>query len=275
MTYYWTSFICFLLATVLHGIFILRKQYLSRVFSLPVMLSAFVGLTVFLGKRGEIVGSCPIGNPLEIVTFILWTSTGLYLFLSLVYSIKFLGLFTAVLSSIAMALVGILPGMDYSYETALGDRSSFIELHASLALVSYGFFALLSILSIMYLVQFYGLSWKRYGSFFSKLPSLFHLEKFQTSILSLSLFVLSVSLFIGSFVYLQDLGEAPLYKLSATISVWIIYFALLVFNLFRKLNSIHFAKALLVGFFIALLALIPVDRARHDLAGNSSEVSAK
>ncbi len=266
LSLYWLAFSCFAAAFVLHLYFLKNKNYLSRRFSLPIMGTGFALLTIFMYSRGSAVGACPIGNPFEIIVFIFWTSLLIYLLVALFFSVNYLGFFSAGMIAVAMVLVRLFPALDYAYGEGHINSSAIVGMHASLAVFSYGVFALLSVLGIMYLVQFYGLSKRRTGSFFTFLPSLTQLEHLQTWVLSIGLFLLTLSLFVGSFIYLYDLGEVPHYKLSFTVLVWLMYFVFLVLRLLKRLFSSKYAWSVIIGFLVALLALIPVDRARHDLA---------
>ena len=264
MIYHWFALLGFATAFGLHWIFMGRKRYLSRRYSLPLMLIGFASLSVFLFHRGFEIGACPIGNPFEIVTLIVWYSVFFYLLLSLIYSLNYLGFFTAGLSMITLIVLHLFPSLNYGYDASDIHTSHIVGIHVALAVFSYGVFALLSLLALMYLIQFYGLARRRTGSFFSLLPPLVQLEKLQIWILAIGVFVLSCALFVGSFSFLYDLGSVPIYKITATVLVWVVFLVVLVLRLINRLVSSRFAWMILFGFVIALLALVPVDRARHE-----------
>lgn len=267
MVFHWIALLCFVAAFVLHWIFVKKKTYLSRRKSYPIICVGFASLTVFLLQRGMSIHACPIGNPFEIVTFIVWSSVFFYLTISLLFSVNYLGFFTAGLASIILLSVLLFPGLNYAYSPEDLHTSYIVGVHASLAVFSYGIFALLSLLGVMYLVQFYGLARHRVGSFFSILPPLVKLERLETWILSIGVFVLSVSLFIGSFSFFREIGDIPTYKLTATMFVWAFYTSVLFLKLIHRLVASRFAWMVLLGFVVALVALVPVDRARQEMGG--------
>lgn len=273
MIYHWIALLCFALAFILHWIFVRKNRHLSRFYSYPIMLLGFASLTSFLMQRGAIIGACPIGNPFEIITLIIWSSVFFYLIVSLAFSLNYLGFFTGGLATLILLILHTFPSLNYAYDVSDIHSSHIIGFHASLAVFSYGIFALLSLLALMYLIQFYGLTKRRAGSFFSLLPPLVKLESLQTWILASGVFVLSVALFVGSFSFLREIGEVPIYKLTATVFVWLVYSAVLFFKLLNRLVSARFAWMLMFGFVIALIALIPVDRARHEPKGETPVVS--
>ena len=272
MTYHWVALLGFATALLLHCLFIYRRRYLSRKYSLPPMLIGFASLTTFLVSKGLAIQACPIGNPFEIVTLIVWYSVFFYLILSLLYSINYLGFFTSVLSTVTLIVLHLLPSLNYSYNASDIHTSHIVGTHVALAVFSYGVFALLSLLALMYLVQFYGLASRKSGSFFSLLPPLVKLEKLEIWILAIGVFVLSCSLFIGSFSFFYDLGDVPIYKVTATVLLWLIYLVVLILRLLNRLVASRFAWLLVIGFVAALLALIPVDRARHERMQESPPV---
>ncbi len=264
MLYHLIALVCFAATFTLHWIYIRRKQYLSRKISLPLLTVGFLAISSFLVLRGKSIHACPIGNPYEIVSLIVWSSLFFFILISLLFKVNYFGFFTAGLAAATLVVINLFPGLNYEYDVDSLHTSHIVGFHASLAVFSYGIFAIQALFAIMYLVQFHGLSKRRMGSFFSILPPLMKLETLQVGTLATGVFVLSVSLFIGSFSIVNGVGEIPVYKLSATGLVWVFYSVILTLHFFKRLVSASFSWASLLAFGIALLALVPVDRARHE-----------
>jgi len=264
MLYHLIALVCFVATFALHWVYIRRKQYLSRRISLPLLAVGFLSITAFLVLRGKSMHACPIGNPYEIVSLIVWSSLFFFILISLLFRVNYMGFFTAGLSAVTLLVINLFPGLNYAYDVGASHTSAVIAFHASLAVFSYGIFAVQALFAQMYLVQFHGLAKRRMGSFFSILPSLMKLEQLQVGTLATGVFVLSVSLFVGSFSIFHGEGEIPVYKLSATVLVWALYATILVLHFLKRLVSASFSWASIVAFGIALLALVPVDRARHE-----------
>jgi len=267
------ALVCFIATFALHWVFIRQKRYLSRKISLPLVATGFLSITVFLIRRGMQMHACPIGNPYEIVTLIVWSSLFLYILTSLLFKVNYMGFFAAGLSAITLITINLFPGLNYGYEVGANHSHDIIAFHASLAVFSYGIFAIQALCALMYLIQFYGLSKRRTGNFFSILPPLVMMEKLQVAMLALGVFVLSVSLFIGSFGIVHGIGEIPVYKLSATVIVWFVYIGILLLHIVKRLVSASFSWASIFAIVIAMMALVPVDRARHEIRENSNKTT--
>jgi ABC-type uncharacterized transport system permease subunit len=265
MLSHWIAFVCFALTLLFHGAAIRRNRYLSRWFSMPLMLAGFVSLTAFLGERGRDMGACPIGNPFEILTLIVWTSVFFHLLVSAFRSLNYLGFFVSGFACLLLLPGYLFPFLDYAYDPAVHNHHHVVAMHASLAVFSYGLFLVLTLFSVMYLVQFYGLLRRRAAGFFSLLPSLMRLDRWMFYTLLASVFIFSVALFIGSFSWFSELGEVPKGKLVVTLLVWAFYALILFLRMRHRLVGARLSQALILAFLFALVALAPIDHARRDL----------
>ena len=131
---------------------------------------------VGLGLRGRAVGGCPLGNTFEIFQFTAWSAITLYLVVGVTFRKSLLGYFTSCLAA-ALTLVSLaIPAWDATRRTHIFGGNPWIELHAALALFSYGVFALLALTSLMFLLRNYSLKTKHLGGWFSFLPSILDLD---------------------------------------------------------------------------------------------------
>ena len=133
-----------------------------------------------------------------------------------------------------------------------------IEAHASIALFSYGVFAMLALTSAMYLLQTYGLQHRRFEPLFRFLPSSVQTDRISRRLLWIGVAVLTLSLSLV-LIYGQDsLGSISYFKLIATSAVWLSATLVLVLHLSRRLLTAQFAWVCIGLFILALFSLWPI-----------------
>jgi HemX protein len=218
-----------------------------------------------LGLRGRAVGGCPLGNTFEIFQFTAWSAITLYLVVGVTFRNSLLGYFTSCLAAALTVLSLSISGWDFARRTHIFGGNGWIELHAALALFSYGVFALLALTSGMFLLRNYSLKKKHLGGWFSFLPSILDLDHIGVRLLGAGSALLGFSLAVGSVYWLRDLSSVNLTKLF-TFSVWV--FSAIAFGLRvrGRLLGKNFAWAGILVFAAAMLSLWPVDRSRHPVA---------
>jgi HemX protein len=239
--------------------------------TLGVIVLAFVLQSIGLYLRGYSVGACPLGNPFEILQFIAWSLVLLYLLLGTLFQVTLLGFFTAGLAALLGGIPFLFPGWDTPRFGPLFSGNPLIELHASLAIFSYGAFALLSIVAAMFLLQDRGLRQKSRHALFQYLPSINKLDQICLRLLGLGLAFLTLALVVGGLTWMRDPASVPLLKLLSASAVWLCYLAVMILRLRRILLARPYAWACLVLFLIALVVLWPVEGARF---GGDTAVSS-
>ena len=213
--------------------------------------------------RGLAVGGCPLGNTFEIVQFVAWSAMVLYFFVGTTFRGSLLGLFTAGYAA-ALALISLLiPAWDLAHGPRIFGSNPWIELHAALAVFSYGVFGLLALTSLMHLLQTWSLKQKRLNGLFWFLPSVVQLDQINYRLLALGVLLLTFSLGVGASWWLRDTASVDRPKLVVTLGVWLVYFIVLLLRWRTRLVSVRFAWVCLVMFLVALLSLGPVNSSRH------------
>ncbi|MDI1336789.1 MAG: cytochrome c biogenesis protein CcsA [Lacunisphaera sp.] len=213
--------------------------------------------------RGLAVGGCPLGNTFEIVQFVAWSAMVVYFFVGATLHVTLLGLFTAGYAA-TLALVSLLvPHWDLTRGLKIFGNNPWIELHAALAVFSYGVFGLLAITSLMHVLQSWNLKHKRLNGLFWFLPSVVQLDQINFRALTLGVLLLTVSLGVGASWWVRDTASVDVPKLTVTISVWAAYLAIGLLRWRARLVAVRFAWVCLVMFLIALLSLGPVNSSRH------------
>lgn len=254
------------LAGFLTGLAALTRRKSSgklRVVLNTLLVAGWVVQMIGLYIRGMAVGGCPLGNKFEIVQFVAWSAMVLYFFVGTAFRLSVLGLFTAGYAA-ALALVSLLtPQWDLIHGGKIFGQNPWIELHAALAVFSYGVFGLLALTSLMQLLQNWSLKHKRLNGLFWFLPSVVQLEQINFRLLGLGVLLLTFSLGVGAAWWVRDTASVDYPKLIVTLGVWFVYFVVLILRWCAWLVSVRFAWVCFVMFFIALLSLGPVNSSRH------------
>lgn len=221
---------------------------------------------VGLGVRGRAVGGCPLGNQFEIYQFTAWSAITLYLVVGVTFRNSLLGYFTSTLAATLTLLSLAIPAWDATQRTHVFGNNPWIELHAALAVFSYGVFGLLALTSLMFLLRHHSLKSKHLGGWFSFLPSILDLDHIGVRLHAAGVAILGISLGVGSVYWLKDPSTVNLTKLFGTIAVWVAYTMAIGLRLRGALLAQRFAWSCIVLFIAALISLVFVDRSRHPVA---------
>ena len=253
----------YLAGFVLGTISLLRGGKPSGVANYALIVAGYALQFIGLGVRGHAVGGTPIGNTFELFQFTAWSAISLYLVVGVTFRSSLLGYFTSCLAAVLTLVSLAIPAWDATRRAHIFGGNPWIELHASLALFSYGVFALLSLTSIMFLARNYSLKSKQLGGWFSFLPSIIDLDHIEVRLLGAGVAILTASVGVILFYYLRDVSSADVTKILTTVAVWVAYAVAFVLRLQGRLISKRFAWTCLALFAFALLSLGPVDASRH------------
>ena len=256
----------FYLAGFLTGLLaLLRKSNSSgpRTVLNSLLVAGWVLQMAGLYVRGLATGGCPLGNIFEAVQFVAWSAMVLYFFVGTTFRVSLLGLFTAGYAALLALISLLIPAWDAVHGEKIFGSNPWIELHAALAVFSYGVFGLLALTSVMLLLQNWSLKHKRLSGLFWFLPSVVQLDQINLRMLILGVLLLSISLGLGAVWWVQDTASVNAPKLYVTVGVWVVYLAVLTMRWRARLVSVRFAWVCLVMFFLALLSLGPVNSSRH------------
>ena len=248
---------------VLGTISFVRGQRTSGVLIYCSILVGYVLQFIGLGVRGRSTGGCPLGNQFEIFQFTAWSAITLYLVVGVTFRSSVLGFFTSCLGA-ALTVVSLsIPAWDAVRRTHIFGGNPWIELHAALAIFSYGVFGLLALTSGLFLLRHFSLKSKRLGGWFSFLPSILDLDHIEMRLLAAGFGLLTLALVFGSVYWSRDTASVDHAKLAATVAVWAGAAAALLLRALGRLLARRFAWACLALFAAALLSLAAVDESRH------------
>jgi len=265
-TWLWSAAGFYLAGFVLGTLALLRQGRPSGGATYSLVAIGYALQLIGLGVRGRAVGGCPLGNYFEIYQFTAWSAITLYLVVGVTFRNSLLGYFTACLASTLTVVSLAIPAWDATQRMHIFGANPWIELHAALAVFSYGVFGLLALTSIMYLLRNYSLKAKHLGGVFSFLPSILDLDHIGVRLLGAGATILAISLAVGSVYWLRDTDSVNVTKLVFTIAVWVVAAAAFALRMRGILLAKRFAWACLAVFAGALLSLVAVDNSRHPTA---------
>lgn len=238
---------------------------LRRKTSHPLMLvlvgAGWVFQTIGLYARGMEYGGCPLANRFELIQFLVWSAVVLYLFVGSSFRVSLLGVFISGLATLLSVLSLIIPSWDSADRQPIFGDSPWIEVHAALALFSYGVFGILALTSCMYLLQARSLKSRRTGGLFHFMPSIVELAEINGRLALIGFSILTISLAIGRVYWSREALDAANYaKLATTVSVWAAYGILILLRWRWALSAKRFAWTAIVFFLAALASLQAVDQ---------------
>ncbi|MGD9949867.1 MAG: inner membrane protein YpjD, partial [Desulfobulbus sp.] len=186
----------YLLSFAAYLVFFLTQKTPLRRIGRTIFLVAFLVHTVNIITRAVETGHTPITSHHETVSFFAWSVSCCYLSFRWRYTVKNLGVFVSFLVFALMLIATFSSRAMIPLPPAL--QSWWLPVHATIALFADGFLALACIGGIMYLLQEREIKNKRFGLFYSRLPSLESLDKLNQHCLSVGFPLFTLGLITGS-----------------------------------------------------------------------------
>ena len=265
-TWLWAAAGCYFLGFALGTIALLRHGRPSGGATYALIALGYALQLVGLGIRGRAVAGCPLGNQFEIFQFTAWSAITLYLVVGVTFRNSLLGYFTSCLAAALTLLSLAIPSWDATQRAHIFGANPWIELHAALAVFSYGVFGLLALTSIMFLLRNHSLKSKDLGGWFSFLPSILDLDHIGVRLLGAGVAILTAALAVIALHYLRDVSSANVLKILSTTLVWVAYGVVFTLRMRGRLLANRFAWSCVILFGAALLSIPLVDRSRHPVA---------
>ncbi|HEY1848255.1 MAG TPA: cytochrome c biogenesis protein CcsA, partial [Opitutaceae bacterium] len=179
----WCAAALYTAGLVLGTVALVRGQRASGALLYAAILAGYVLQWVGLGLRGHAEGGCPLGNRFEIFQFTAWSAVTLYLVVGVTFRSSVLGYFSNCLGAALTLLSLSMPGWDSVRRAHIFGGNPWIELHAALAIFSYGVFGLLALTSALFLLRHFSIKSKHLGGWFSFLPSILDLDHIEFRLL--------------------------------------------------------------------------------------------
>ncbi|MCI5146557.1 MAG: c-type cytochrome biogenesis protein CcsB, partial [Candidatus Electrothrix sp. AR3] len=163
------SLAIYLLATGTYLVFFVSQKKRIRIVARTIFSVAAGVHTINIIARYIEAGHTPITSIHETVSFFAWSVACCYLSFRWRYAVKNFGTFASLMVLALMLTASLASSTIMPLPPEL--RSWLLPIHASISIVADAFLALAAIGGIMYLLQERELKQKRFGFFYSRLPS--------------------------------------------------------------------------------------------------------
>jgi len=189
------SFAAYVLAMTVYLVFFFNQKKNVRSLARKLFFAAAILHTINIVARLVEAGHTPITSVHETISFFAWAIAWCYLSFRWRYTVKNFGTFAAILVMILMVISAVAP--HEILPLTQNQRSWLFPVHACLAIVADAFLALACIGGVMYLLQERELKQKKFGFFYSRLPSLESLDKLNQHCLSIGFPLMTLGMVTG------------------------------------------------------------------------------
>ncbi|MCK4840060.1 MAG: cytochrome c biogenesis protein CcsA [Desulfobulbaceae bacterium] len=246
----------YVFVSITYLVFFFNQNKRVRTLARSGMLLAAGGHLLYTVLRYLAAGHTPITSNHEAVSFAALAVTWAYLSFRWRYKVKNFGVFVSPIITILM-LVAALASQDMTIELAPALQSIWLPIHAGVALMAYGFLALAFCGGIMYLLQEWEIKSKRFGFFYSRLPSLEALDSLNRHCLASGFPLMTLGIITGMLWTKQGTGAYWQWDPKETLSLitWLIYAAIIHLRFTLGWRRRRAAIMVIAGFVIALLTL--------------------
>jgi len=221
------TLVVYFLATAAYVAFFFSQNARMRSVARAILLGGGLLHTLYFVARAVSAGHTPITNNHEAVSFFAWSVTWAFLSFRWRFQVKNFGVFVTPLISVLMLIAAFSSQEIVPLPPVL--QSNWLPVHASLAILANGFLALAFCGGIMYLLQEREIKKKRFGIFYSRLPSLEALDNLNQHCLSVGFPLLTLGIITGSVWAKQAWGAYWQWDPKETWSLitWFIYASIL------------------------------------------------
>ncbi|MFH1350139.1 MAG: c-type cytochrome biogenesis protein CcsB [Pseudomonadota bacterium] len=208
-------------------VYIIKQQKAVFKWSYRILFAGFIFHTLYLGHQYYTLGTAPVLNLKSALSFFSWTIIGAYLIFQLRFKLMVFGSFIAPLAAILMIISATIPGMEMVVKPVF--KSMWLTVHVGTIFIGNGLFALAFVAAIMYLIQEHQIKRKRFGSFYSRLPSLETLDSINYHSLMYGFPFLTLGMITGAIYAQYALGTYWQWdpKEVWSLITWLFYAALL------------------------------------------------
>lgn len=210
-------------------------------------------LSTLLAYRGLALNALPINGAGEILLSIAWGFAGLSIFLDLVFAHRLPVWLVSVLTA---ASIFIAEWMGIENIPSAHEGKPLLMMHVGSAILAYMILAAQSLNSFAYLLQDRALAKRKFGGVYSLLPALVPMDKIGTQLMGAAVWVLGVSLIIGTADWVQSsMSLVKFPKLFFASATWSGCLILIIQRRRHQLSGARFARASLIILIPALIAL--------------------
>ncbi|WP_446009261.1 cytochrome C assembly family protein [Candidatus Electrothrix sp.] len=250
------SFTVYCIATALYIIFFLnQKKQIRKAARMVFIAAAFLHAVNILLRYIE-AGHTPITSIHEVISFFAWSVACCHLSFRWRYTVKNSGTFTAVIVLLLMLIASFASRKILPLPPEM--QSWWLPVHASVSIIAAAFLTLAAIGGVMYLLQERELKQKRFGFFFSRLPSLDTLDKLNQHCISIGFPLMTVGMLAGYIWARQIWGGRPWQwnpKIVMSVITWLLYAGLMHQRFTLGWRGRRAAGITIIAFFAVLLII--------------------
>ncbi|MFH1021612.1 MAG: c-type cytochrome biogenesis protein CcsB [Pseudomonadota bacterium] len=222
------TLLIYILSTATYAVYFFSQRKDVRATARAILVGGGILHTFYFVACYLDGGHTPLLNQHEAVSFFSWSLTWGYLSFHWRYNVRNFGSFVSPLITGLMVVAAFASRQDMPLTAALM-KSPWLPIHASIAIMANAFFALAFCGGLMYLLQERELKEKRFGMFYSRLPSLDSLDNLNHHCLAVGFPLLTLGIITGAIWAKQAFGTFWQWhpKQTWTLITWFIYAGLL------------------------------------------------
>ncbi len=176
MTFVWfnLALVFELLATGGFIVYLIKQQKIVFRYSYWILVIGFCCHTIMLGCRYYSFGAVTVLGFKSALSFFSWSIICAYLVFQIKFKIRVLGSFITPFAAFLMIISSAMPRL--SEPVIFQVKSIWLAVHIVVAFLGNGLFVITFLAAIMYLLLERSIKHKKFGSFYSRLPSLATLD---------------------------------------------------------------------------------------------------
>jgi len=167
-----------------------------------ILVSGFICHTIMLGCQYFTLGAVPVLGFRSALSFFSWSIICAYLVFQLKFRLRVLGSFIAPFAAFLMIISSTMPRLEGPVGPQF--KSLWLTIHIGTAFMGNGLFVITFLAAVMYLILERSIKQKKFGSFYSRLPSLATLDSINYYSLVYGFVFLTLGMITGS-IYAQYL----------------------------------------------------------------------
>ncbi len=250
------SFVAYFLATAAYIVFFITQKSQVRRIARMIFFAAATLHTVNIVARYVEAGHTPITSIHETISFFAWSISWCYLSFRWRYTVKNFGTFASIMVLALMVIAAFASREIMPLPPTM--QSWMLPVHASISIVADAFLALAAIGGGMYLLQERELKQKRFGFFYSRLPSLEALDKLNHHCISIGFPLMTLGMFTGYIWAKQIWGGRDWHwdpKIIWSMITWFLYAGLMHQRFTLGWRGRRAAMVTIIAFCAVLLTL--------------------
>lgn len=243
----------YIAASAAYLVFFFTQRKEIRTTARYILAAAATLHTLYLVYRYFIAGHTPLTSNHDAISFYAWSMAWGFLSFRWRYQIKNFGSFVSLLITIQLLVAAFVSAEVRELSPVL--QTIWFPIHASIALMANAFLAMAFCGGVMYLLQERELKMKRFGLFFTRLPSLDALDTLNYHCLSVGFPLMTMGMITGSIWAHKAFGSYWSWdpRETWTLITWFLYAAILHQRFTVGWRGKRIAILTVVGFLVTLI----------------------